>query len=272
MSWLFYIGTVPDELGWVPALLAAGALVVLLAVPGWRDGRARLFLPLTWLAVGYLVFGLISLKEQRHAITFLYPVLLIAFYGVERALGRFGPAAAAALGAGVLAATLIAFPTPRETGYRAAADFIAGSAPDHGLVMFSGLRDGTFIFDLRAHGERPDLAVWRADKLLLDVSVMRERGIHEIDLDDDAIAGRMRDAGVSYVVAQDGFWSDLAVMRRFEAVLHGPGFAIVDRIPITGHIFPDETMLTIYRAVGPVAPRTREPLNLPSMAKSTAPH
>jgi hypothetical protein len=267
MSWLFYIQTLPAELGWAPTLAGVAGLLALFAVPSWRADRARFFLPLVWLAIGYLVFGLVSLKEQRHAITFLFPVLIFACYLIERVFRRFGPPVAALFGAAVLAATLLAFPTPREEGYQAAADYIAANAPKDGLVMFSGLRDGTFIFDLRAHAERSDLKVWRADKLLLDVSVMRERGIHEIGLDETTILARIREAGVSYIVAQDGFWNDLAVMQRFETVLHGPEFTVVDRIPITGHTNPGENQLTIYRANGPVGPRTADLLNTPSMAK-----
>lgn len=271
-SWLFYIEALPQEIGWVPAILAAATLVLVIVAPAWRrTALTRLWVPLLWLAVGYIVFGLVSLKEPRHGITFMFPLLILACWGIERLFGRVGPAAAALFGAGVVTGTLLMFPAARVTGYREAADFIAANAPKDGLVMFSGVRDGSFIFDIRAHEERRDLAVWRADKLLLDVSIMRERGVKELGLGADAIRRRLADEGVSYVVAQDGFWSDLGVMQRFEAVLHGPEFEAVKQIPVQGNVDDGERMLTIYRVVAPAARHSGAMLNMPSLAKSLAP-
>jgi len=271
-SWLFYIRALPQEIGWVPTIAAAAALAAILALRDWRRAALdRLWVPLLWLGVGYVVFGLISLKEPRHGIAFMFPLLLIACWAIARLPGKWGPSAAALFGAGIVAATLLLFPAARVTGYHEAADYIAQNAPKDGLVMFSGVRDGSFIFNLRAHAERRDLAVWRADKLLLDVSIMRERGVKELGLDAESIRRQIREAGVSYVVAQDGFWTDLGVMQRFEAVLHGPEFEAVKRIPVTGNTDEGEAGLTIYRVTGPVAPRTDALLNLPSLAKELAP-
>jgi hypothetical protein len=271
-SWFYYIEQLPEELGWVPASVAVAALLAALLIPGWRRAaRAQIWVPLLWLAVAYVVFGLVSLKEPRHGIAFMFPLLMVACWGIERLFGRFGPPAAALFGAGVIAGTLLMFPAMRVTGYTEAARFIAANAPKDGLVMFSGIHDGTFIFDLRAHAERPDIKTWRADKLLVDVAIMRQRGISENGLTEDEIRQRLKDEGVSYVVAQDGFWDDLGVMRRVESVLHGPDFEVAARVPLGGNSDGGEDLLTIYRAVGPIATPSAKLLNLPSVAKALAP-
>lgn len=271
-SWLYYIRVLPAELGWIPAVIASAALIATILIPSWRRAARRdIWVPLLWLGIGYVVFGLVSLKEPRHGIAFMFPLLLVACWSIERLLGRFGPAAAASFGVGILAGTLLLFPAMRVSGYREAADFIAANAPPNGLVMFSGAHDGNFIFNLRVHGERRDLSVWRADKLLLDVAVMRQRGIREIGLGADEIRQRLKDEGVAYVVAEDGFWDDLGVMQRFESVLHGPDFEVAARIPVGGDADAGETAITIYRALGPVRAPSGKLLNLPSMAKELAP-
>lgn len=271
-SWLFYIKGLPEELGWIPALICAAALLAALMIPTWRRAALKeIWIPLLWLAAGYVVFGLISLKEPRHGIAFMFPLLMVGCWGIERLFGRFGPAAAMLFGAAMVAGTLLLFPAMRITGYREAADFVAAHAPADGLVMFSGAHDGSFIFNLRAHEERRDLAVWRADKLLLDVAVMRQRGLSEIGLTTDQIRQRIQEEGVSYIVTEDGFWDDLGVMRRFASVLGGPGFEVAARIPVGGDADAGETGITIYRALGPVAQRSDTLLNMPSMAKALAP-
>ena len=268
-SWLYYIQALPVELGWVPTLATALAgFAYIVALPDRRAQLRRLALPITWLVVAFVIFGFISLKETRHAITFLFPLLIFAGVGIERALGRFGPPVAALFGAGVVAATIVMFPAPAIQGYQEAADFVATAAPKDSLIMFSGIHDGAFIFDLRTHEDRRDLAVWRADKLLVDVVIMRSHGLREAGLDEDAIRRHIREAGVSYLVVQDGFWNDLAVMRRFESVLHGPEFEVVKQVPLTGTTNGDEKMLTVYHVVGPIPPRSKEMLNSPSMGKS----
>lgn len=267
-SWYYYIGVLPRQLGWVPAFAVAAAVGAWAILPDRRAVARKLNVPVVWFVFGYFFYGLISLKEPRHTIPLLFPLIVFAFVWIERVSGRWAAYIPPAFGVGVLAATVFFFPAPAVNGYREAADYIAANAPRDGLVMFSGLRDGSFIFNLRTHGDRRDLAVWRADKLLLDVAVMRQRGIREIGLDEESIRRRVRDAGVSYVVAQDGFWTDLGVMRRFETVVNGEGFEVAKRIPVTGDSHPEETGLTIYRVTGPLPPRTQEPLNTPSITKT----
>ena len=51
---------------------------------------------------------------------------------------------------------------------------------------------------------------------------------------------------------QPGFWDDLEVMRRFEAVLKTPQFVEVQRIPTPANYLAHEKELVIYENLAPI--------------------
>ncbi len=234
-AWLFYAEQMPSQLGWPPLVLGAGGLLAVmfrprLAGPLW--GRTLL---LVWFIGGYVFFSLIAVREPRHDMMALFPLLL----GVGFAFHLLLPSVPAQIGVGVVALmtlvnSLLLQPVPVVTGYAEVANIVAREAPPGAVVLFSGYRDGNFIYAMRTHTERPDISILRSDKLLLTVSIERERGVAQADLDEDAIAKLLRDQHVAYVVEQVGFWSDLREMARLEDVLNSPEYKVVGEIPITG--------------------------------------
>ena len=72
-------------------------------------------------------------------------------------------------------------------------------------------------------------------------------GAEQKSYDEAAIARMLRDYGVSLVVAQPGFWTDLEEMRRFEAVLHTPDVTRVAQLDITGTEPHDDNSIEIYQ-------------------------
>jgi hypothetical protein len=254
-GWVWYLRGLPHQLGWPTTILAAIGLVGTIAWKRFRiDWRDAVFLAL-WFATGYLMFSAIDLKDLRFTIFILFPVVTLALLPLDRlAVDRVAPFATVALGIAVLSANLIANPVPRIEGYRSAVDVIADRAPRGSTVLFSGYRDGNFIFGMRARTDRRDLRVLRADKLLLKFSIRRELGVEEKGYSEDEIADLLNGYGVAYVVAQSDFWTDLAEMRRLQAVLRSSRFEEVVRVPITGNVPHDDRELVIYRNRGPVAP------------------
>jgi len=140
-------------------------------------------------------------------------------------------------------------------GYAQAAAEVARMAPQGSTVMFSGYRDGSFVFNMRAREDRRDLHVMRADKLLLGVAVRRELGVEQKGLTEAEIAQAINANGVHYVVMQPGFWIDLEAMQRFERVMASGQFEEVARIPTPANYKAHETELVIYRNKGQVASR-----------------
>lgn len=256
-GWLWYLKVLPSQMGWPLFLVAiAGLLWAAVRLPRPRPSWVGLWL--AWFAVGYLFFSSIDLKEARHSVYLLLPLAFVATWAVQDALPR--RPAWAALASLVLATayvTLAQRPVPYVDGYARTVDLVARIAPKGSTVLFSGYRDGSFIFNLRAREDRRDLRVLRADKILLRLAVRRELGVEEKALSVAQIGELLNEQGVHYVVMQPGFWTDLEAMRRLEALMASPAFEVVARIPTPANHRAHETELVVLRNLGPVNPDPR---------------
>ena len=263
-AWQFYPDLLPQILGWpVLALALAGAGLLLAGrIPAFKSPGASnwpAWLLLGWIALGYAFFSVIAVREPRHILTVMPPFAILAASALDRLLPRrTGGLAACLLGVCMLAWSIVECPVPVVTGYGEIADYVAWHAPPNAVVLFSGYRDGNFIFDLRAREDRRDIATLRADKLLLRVVVERRRGVSETGYSEDEIAQMIRDLGVSLIVAQDGFWDDLTEMKRLEDVLARPQFSAVAHFSIGGTMGGIDKSFTLYQPTYPVAPGKSE--------------
>jgi len=260
-GWTWYAAQLPNQLGPVTALavvLGAAALVY------WRKRISvvpseLLFLGL-WFVVGYGFFSSIDLKEARHSVFILPPLIAVALLPLSLfAPWRVGLGAALAIAVATIGGTMLYYPVLRVGGFAEAAARIAKLAPADGVVLFSGYRDGSFVFNMRTHEERRDISVVRADKLFLSVAVRRELGVREQLMSESEIETLLNRLHISYVVAQPDFWTDLEAMRRFYGVLNSHAFVPIARIPTRANYAAAEQELVIYRNTTPLAPG---PVNL----------
>lgn len=254
-GWLWYLKQLPGQLGW-PLVLCSGAAILACIQSRSRAAvaRADLFFWAAWLLAGYVFFSAIDLKEARHSVFILPPLVFAAFAMLSRlAQQSIARIAALALTAAVAIQTAIWRPVYFVDGYADAARYIAKVAPPDSAVVFSGYRDGSFVFNMRAQQSRPDISVIRADKLLLRVAVRRELGIEQKAMEEPEISNTLNTLGARYVVVQPGFWNDLEVMRRFEHVLASAQFERVATIPTPANHDAHEKELVIYRNLGDVA-------------------
>lgn len=250
-GWVWYLRQIPEQAGWLLVVLAllGSALAV------WRGRRGLGFWWLSF-AVGYLFFSSIDLKEARHSLFLLTTVVFFAVLALHVLVpARFQAGAMALLVLATAGLTVFHRPVYFVDGYARAAAEVAQLTPPNGAVMFSGYRDGSFVFNMRAREDRRDIHTLRADKLLVGVAVRRELGVEEKDLSEAQIADALNRQGVHYVVMQPGFWTDLEVMRRFERVVTGPQFQLVATVPTPANHKSHETELRIYKNLGPVAER-----------------
>jgi 4-amino-4-deoxy-L-arabinose transferase-like glycosyltransferase len=255
-SLTYYASIMPDIVGW-PALalaLACGALA--LVSPNFRLPRQDMAFLLAWLAIGYAFCTMIAVKQPRHIVFIAYPLALAAVLAIDRAM-RFRPARGAlalALAAGVLWFSAQGRPPPFVSGLKQAAMEVARVAPPETNVAFWGRLDGTFIFDLRAYGERPDLGVVRLDKFLLSgATVALEWGFTEEKFSADQIADNLAKLHVQYVVVQPEYRDDLTVVKHLNEAMQSQRFTLVATIPMRSNDrFALATRLLIYRAVADV--------------------
>lgn len=257
-AWSFYPVLLPQIVGWPVLGLAAVGLVALMAgrIPALKGWPAWLLVG--WTVIGYVFFTAIAVREPRHFMTALPPLAVLAACALDQLPPRrLGGVVALAVGAGVFAWAVVHDPVPTVIGYKQMADYVADSVPANARVLFSGYRDGNFVFDLRMREDRRDIATIRADKLLLRVAIERRRGVGEADYSQAQIASLIRTLGIDLIVAQDGFWADLTEMRRLSDVLAGPDFTPVTHFTIGGTMGRTDKSFTIYRPNYPVEQKTR---------------
>ncbi len=263
-GWLFYFEMMPRQLNWIVFLLAIGGLVALAIA--WKRGQKGAFgeaekFFLIWFATGYLFFTAIALKEPRLTTPILLP---LAFFAVDLLRRLPAPAAMPAtvvLGAGTLAFTLVAKPVPYVNGYRHAAEYVSSHAPGRSSVLFSGYRDGSFVFNMREFQNSKDLAVVRADKILLRVLQRKELGVWDLNRSEEEILRVMEQCGVSYIVNEPTFWLDQPSLRRFQDLLKRSQFEKVAEFKVDGDIGEYDRVLEVYRNKAPLQTK-RSPVRI----------
>jgi Dolichyl-phosphate-mannose-protein mannosyltransferase len=262
-GWLWYAEQFPEQVGWPILVLAiAFPFSVLLGNRLPNFNRSDVILLLGWLVVGYVFFSAIALKEVRHSVLILPPIILAAFLTISCSVPhRFAWPLALLLCVAVAYDTARYHPVPFVSGYREAAAWIERNAPEDAVIVFSGYRDGSFIFNVRTFEPHGNLYTVRADKLLLEVAVRREIGVKEKILSAAEIDALLDRIGARYVVAQVDFWTDLAVMSRLQSVLQSDHFEEVFRIPVVSNVPTKDKEIRIYRNRHWVKPGART-LNL----------
>ncbi|MGZ3236392.1 MAG: ArnT family glycosyltransferase [Burkholderiaceae bacterium] len=271
-GWLWYLKQFPVQLGWpLAAVAAAAAAIGLIRRNGGGLAKGDLLFWLSWLMCGYLFFSVIDLKEARHSIFILPPLILAAVLLLKNIFSpRLCVPVLAILTGATVWQTVEFKPVHYVKGYAEAAEYIAKNAPQKSKVLFSGYRDGSFIFNMRSREDRRDLSVIRADKLLLSVSVRRELGVTQKNMSEAEINEKINQLGIHYLVVEPGFWDDVDVMKKFEHMLASGKFSEVARIPTpSNYHHAHEKELVIYKNLGEVNdhPSTLE-LGLPIIGKT----
>ena len=257
-AWLYYLKQMPEQLSWTTFLLALGFILGTTVRRDWRLPKADSLLLLSWLVIGYLFFSAISVREPRHDLTILWPLVIFAVLFLNRMFARLGQHyatwAALLIALGTCSYSVIFKPVPYVRGYAEAAQFIIEHAPKHSVVLFSGNRDGSFVFNVRADDRRHDLSVLRADKILLRIAIERSRGYEDRGLTENTIYDLLNHYGVHYVVAQTDFWTDIPSMQALQNLLMDKSrFQSVQRISTKSNYNIPDRELVIYRNLGEVA-------------------
>lgn len=252
-EWIWYMAQFPVQLGWPVMVLVIIGLLCCVLNKSYRLPRRDTIVLSIWFLTGYLFFSAIDLKGVRLDIFILLPLVIIALLPIDRLIPQ--PArsiVSIALGISLVIITLMTQSVPSVPGYKQAVDVVADIAPQNSVVLFSGYRDGSFIFNMRAREDRQDLSVLRADKILLEVKLQRKSGIIEKGYTEGEIAEMLNSYGVHYVVAQSDFWTDIEQMARLQRVLRSSRFEEVITIPTSGNYNNKDRELRIYRNLGQV--------------------
>jgi hypothetical protein len=246
----------PRQLGWTLLALALVYCVGCIFRKDWRAPKPVMFFLVAWLITAYAFFTLISVASQRYTIFLIFPLVVFSILTIIRVLpSPIGPYVAVAFGAVSFIYTLAARPVPYVSGYRAAAQYVCSLAPQDSVVMFSGIRDGSFIFNVKSMPDCKNLTVMRADKLLLKVAIHRDLfGVQEFGVTEVKFKEMLQRYGVHYIVIEPDFWNDLKSMQMLVALLHQDQFKLLRKVPIVSNREHINSELEIYENTGPTLP------------------
>jgi len=245
----------PHQLGWGVLALAVVYCVGCLLRKEWRLKQPGLFFVLAWLVTGYAFFTLIAVSSQRYTIFLIFPLVLFAMLAIINIIPRnVAPYAALVFGVVSFIYTLATNHVPYVSGYKAAAQYVCSVAPPDSVVMFSGLRDGSFIFNVKSTPGCKNITVVRADKLLLRVAIDRHLfGVQDFGVSETRFKNMLERYSVHYIVIEPNFWSDLKSMQMLLSVLHQDQFRLLTKIPVASNRERIRYNLEIYENTGPLS-------------------
>lgn len=254
LTW--YLIRIPEQLGWAAILGLFSAITSFIL---WTKDRTlaikkSLFLIL-WFVTGYIFYTYIELKLTRFSIHMLLPLALFIGFSCDKINEKkkyFGNYFIIIIMILTIAETMITRPVEYVAGYNDVVRKVTTLAPKNSNILFSGYRDGSFIFAMRAIGERPDVSTIRSDKLLLRIASRRELGVEEKNYTIGEIANLINKLAIHYVVAQPDFWTDLAQMNLLQTLLESDQFKEIHRFKMESNYDADEKELVIYKNLGDV--------------------
>lgn len=243
-NWTWYARALPRQIGW-PAtwFILAGLLAAAASLRAGMPPAVRVIA--AFALSSWVFFTIVSNKEPRFNLPSIPFLFMLAAWGLARLQALLGRLLLLAL-AGWLVYQAMLFQVPVAQGYREAASLAQAHTPPGANVLISAHRDGSFIFNMRADGKRRDIGTRRADKLFVEISIMRQLGIRDRELDQDAILKILNDQNIAVIVAQTGYLTDQPSMRQFQRLLESGVFSVVGRVPLRGDVRKDERELVVY--------------------------
>jgi hypothetical protein len=247
-NWTWYATALPRQMSW-PALaltlagLIAGAIAFRRKGLPLAVGIAGLFCVCSW-----IFFSVVSNKDPRFNLPSLPFLFIVSASGLYLFRPRLARIALPALAAWLLVQVMLLSEVEVVAGFREAALAAQAITPKNRNVLISAHRDGSFIYNMRTAGNRRDIGVRRADKLFVEINIMRELGIRDNKLDQKAILDLLEQQNVSTIVAQTAYLSDQSSMRNFQQMLDaGAHFERVRTIVLRGATGRNEHELLIFR-------------------------
>ncbi len=257
-NWLYYpVEIAPYYLGWpCTAFFVVGLVGVLMR----RVREGALFWAL-WAGIFYLFFSIVAYKSARLAM-FWTPALAYfagaAFAWLTAGAGRSRVAIVTAVAAAAVGWTFVdnVRSLPVLTGQsRRAADLALAEAPKR--ILYSGERNGTFVFRVRQIAGRKRPTIVRASKVFFVDAIQKEiertvrsRTIEEVK---DKIA-RIAPDLVVVEGCEKASWQPDAIVPFLDYV-HTDNFELVGRVRAAGSRQPD---IYVYRYLGPRRPGAME--------------
>lgn len=246
-NWFWYVKVLPQQMGWPAVVWSVAGLLACAIVFRKQEVPVTVKVLAAFGVCSWVFFTIVSNKDARFNLPSLPFFFMLAALGFNRLAPRVAKASLLVLATWLV--FQVTFSTvPVVTGFKEAALAAQSITPANGNVLISAHRDGSFIYNMRTLGDRRDIGIRRADKLIVEFTIMRDFGIKEPNLSPDGIAQLLKQHNVSVIVAQTDYLSDLPSMRNFQEFLNqGRVFERLQTIPLQGATNPNEDELVIYQ-------------------------
>ncbi len=266
-KWTWYFTHLPQLCGiWL--LLFAGLGIVL----GMRDRNRRPETKriLIWLAVCYVGFSLLPVREDRFVLLLGPPLVFLGAMSMvdlcRRCAMRIGtnPSHACLVGLGVLivssATKAPLVDVPRIQGFKEVAAFFEQVAPEE-RVFYDGFHNGVFSFYRLANDHRFAGGVALGSKLLYVKEFRQYKDL--VGSPPEAMETLRRQCGCEWLALEQGELSnELPAAKHLREAVTGNQFAYVRSFPILG---ASATQVDVYRFRIPVEKPPEVHFRLPSL-------
>lgn len=246
-NWTWYAKVLPEQVSMPVVFLVVAGLVCAVVATVRSGASIQMKVVVAFALSSWVFFSMVSNKEPRFnlpSLPFLYLVAALGIYQLSALLARVLLVVAAAW---LCYLSVEVAQVPVADGFREAARLAQQYTPPGRSVMISAHRDGSFIFDMRTMGNRRDIGVRRADKLFVEINIMRQLGIKDQNLDKAGVKAILDDQKIAVVVAQTGYLADQPSMQAFQTVLEEDReFIVVGRVAMRGELRKDERELVVY--------------------------
>ncbi len=231
-SWLYYAEVLPQMVSVV--VLALVALAIFFACTDKRR-RPEFRVGLTWLAICYVWFSLISVKEGRYALLMVPACLLLAATATAALLDALRSMRWPSIQQGTALAAIMLLHVPsayavkvrRITGFRDIVAFMANVAPRE-WVFYGGEYNGVFAYYLRAHDSQFSRGMVRSSKLLYATLIDRRFGFQErVQSAADVGQALRQGCGCRYLVVEREASRDIPAEQYLRELLRGDEFLLV---------------------------------------------
>jgi len=251
-----YGRVMPDIVG-IIALIGSSGFLALVAVKGWLDRAERRLgvLMISWFVADYLLISVTADFETRYAILLTVPPVVLSILLITRVLSAsLAGGMALVTSVCMFAVTISALPVMRVEGYGDIAQYILEHTEQDDMVLFHGMASKNFTFSVRTRSPTPKIFILRAEKFLVDYSIMREWGIKDRHLSPADVETIIDRYDFAYVVFQPNFWTDQPSVAALQRIIDSDRFRLVAQFGITSEDASRQTPIRVYRNMGRTPP------------------
>jgi 4-amino-4-deoxy-L-arabinose transferase-like glycosyltransferase len=246
---LAYGQVLPEIVGFIP--LAGSALyLALILLRGWSGPAERRItvLMVAWFIADYLAISVTADFEPRYAMLLTVPAVVLSILLITRMMsGSWADGVALAIAVSLFANLVSYQPVIRVEGYGDIAQYVLEQSKQDDVVLFHGMGSKNFVLSIRTRSPVPRIFIERAEKHLVDYSIMRDWGIADRMFSVSEVEAMLNRHKIAIIVFQPNFWTDQPSIAALQRAIISPFFRLTARFQITSEEPSRRAELLVYR-------------------------